>query len=125
MYRHLLFVLRQAINTLTQLCIDSSVDQCLRRCLYKWQCTCSVQASCKSFGAGIDLVLKCNLGRAVTTSIAHVIQTAAFLQMQSPCSVAAHVCNSLGAGIDLGLEAELSVVVLSSGFSACGLLLLV
>ena len=45
--------------------------------------------------------------------------------MQSPCRVAAHVCNPLGAGIDLGLEAELSVVVLSSGFPTGVLLLLV
>lgn len=75
--------------------------------------------------AGIDDVLICNLGRAVTSHVVLLLTTVSFLQMQPPCSVVAHVCNPLGAGIDLGLEAELSVVVLSSGFSTRVLLLLV
>ncbi|KAA6429924.1 MAG: hypothetical protein FRX49_00356 [Trebouxia sp. A1-2] len=73
----------------------------------------------------IDDVLICNLGRAVTSHVVLLLTTVSFLQMQPPCSVVAHVCNPLGAGIDLGLEAELSVVVLSSGFSTRVLLLLV
>jgi hypothetical protein len=89
------------------------------------QCTCSVQASCNPPGAGIDLVLIHNLGRAVTSCVVLSFTTAAFGQMQSPCIAAAHICDPLGAGIDLGLKAELSVVVLGSGFSTGVLLLLV